>query len=245
MKVPVGEQWVIQSGGKYKKTISTGSHFLMPLVDSVKCVKQTGLCSLGVFAPKITLKDGKVVDCYAVAYYYVTNASKSAYFKDPESNKYDSERTAARAIKKSLSSALSNGASNTEIISQVMKTLGQKQQDWGLEFKNIELRILCLLGGVFDTAENVPAKIRAYDPPMPDFNTPGHDLKADYWSDHLSPPFFFKNTYGSSRRPQDSTVPSMEWSIPSPPDFHHFNMQPKVAVAPEEEELAKLGTAKH
>lgn len=36
-------------------------------------------------------------------------------------------------------------------------------------------------------------------------------------------------------------VPSFEWSIPSPPDYHHFNQQPKVAVAPEIEELEKLG----
>lgn len=70
---------MISSGGKYKKTISAGTHFLVPFVDSVKCVKQTTLCSLGVFAPKVANKDGKVVDCYAIAYYKVSNASKVIY----------------------------------------------------------------------------------------------------------------------------------------------------------------------
>lgn len=101
------------------------------------------------------------------------------------------------------------------------------------------------LGGTFATSSNVADKIRAFDPPYPDFDAPGHDLHADYWNDFLTPPFFAKFKYGSEKVPVTPVTPSLEWNIPSPPDFHHFNMQPKLAVGPEEEDLAKITGGKH
>ena len=87
-----------------------------------------------------TTLNNKLVDCYAVCYYTITNASKSHYYVDPESNKLDSERTAARVVKKTLKNILEQTTKTTEISEQVLKTLQQKQHDWGLEFKSVEIR---------------------------------------------------------------------------------------------------------
>lgn len=93
-----------------------------------------------------------------------------------------------------------------------------KNTEWGLTFESVEVR------GAFSVDAQVPAKIRAYDPPHPNFEGPGHDLEADYWVEHLTPPYFQKYTYGSQKTPATPNTVSMEWNIPSPPDFHHFNM---------------------
>jgi hypothetical protein len=137
-------------------------------------------------------------------------------------------------IRKVLAEQVSVTSDTAKIAAAILEKLNANTE-WGLKFENVEVR------GLFDAAENVPAKIRAYDPPHPDFEGPGHDLAADYWTEHLTPPYFQKVTYGSKKTVVTPTAPSLEWNVPSPPDFHHFVMQPKVAVAPEEEDLAKLG----
>jgi hypothetical protein len=90
-----------------------------------------------------------------------------------------------------------------------------------------------LLGGIFPESQDVPAKIAAMDPPMRDPLAPGHNLSNDYWADHcLSPPFFEKKKYGTIKEARTPAAVSLEWSIPSPPDYHHFNMVPKLTAAP-------------
>lgn len=44
------------------------------------------------------------------------------------------------------------------------------------------------------------------------------------WADVLTPPYFQKFKHGSEKTPVTPMTPSMEWNVPSPPDFHHFNM---------------------
>ena len=44
------------------------------------------------------------------------------------------------------------------------------------------------------------------------------------WADVLTPPYFMKFKHGSEKSPVTPMTPSMEWNVPSPPDFHHFNM---------------------
>jgi hypothetical protein len=68
------------------------------------------------------------------------------------------------------------------------------------------------------------------DPPLVDESVPGHNLSADYWSEVLSPPFFEKVKFGSQKELKTPAAVSLEWSIPSPPDFHHFNMVTPVVI---------------
>jgi hypothetical protein len=67
-------------------------------------------------------------------------------------------------------------------------------------------------------------KVRAYHTPGQEPDSAGHGLSADYWADVLTPPMFEKFRYGSNRQLKTAAAVSLEWSIPSPPDFHHFNM---------------------
>jgi hypothetical protein len=116
-----------------------------------------------------------------------------------------------------LTEKVTETTDSTKISSAILEKLNS-YTEWGLKFENVEVR------GLFDVSQNVPAKIRAYDPPVPDFEGPGHDLAADYWADQLTPPFFQQVMYGSKKTPVTPTTASLEWNVPSPPDFHHFVM---------------------
>jgi len=65
--------------------------------------------------------------------------------------------------------------------------------------------------------------LRAMDPPERPANAVGHGLSPNYWEDALTPPFFDKRKFGSLRTRKTPIAVTLEWSIPSPPDFHHFN----------------------
>jgi hypothetical protein len=58
---------------------------------------------------------------------------------------------------------------------------------------------------------------------MQDEDYCGHHLANDYWEPYMTPPFFTKFMYGSQKVPVTPVTTSLEWNIPSPPDFHHFN----------------------
>ncbi|KAI8901358.1 band 7 family-domain-containing protein [Globomyces pollinis-pini] len=243
--IPPGESWIIERFGSFNRVLTTGTHLILPFIESVRTVKVNTLATLGVFAPGVASKDGTAVDVYAVAYYKVVDPQASAYFVDPETNKLDSERSAAKTIKHALAAAASEysatltASDKTAIASKVLAKIQQKQDEYGLKFETVEIR------GNFPVEQNVPAKIRAYDPPYPDFDAPGHDLSADYWNEYLTPMYFKKIQYGSHKTPETPNAVSLEWSIPSPPDFHHFNHLPRVTQAPEIEELEKLGIKHH
>ncbi len=133
---------------------------------------------------------------------------------DAETNKLDSERSAAREIRFGLAQA--QGKPN--VAQLVLEHLKSVQSKLGLQFTNVEYR------GIFAQADNIPDKIRAMDKPNPDFDAPGHDLANDYWGERLTPAFFEKMTFGSQKVRKTPAAVSLEWSVPSPPDFHHFNM---------------------
>ncbi|KAJ3310284.1 hypothetical protein HDV04_005129 [Boothiomyces sp. JEL0838] len=244
--VPAGESWVVERFGKFSQVLQSGTHVLLPLIDQIKAVKPTIPVSMGVFSAGVSSKNG-LVDVYAVTYFKVINAQASTYYRDPQTNKPDSERSAARIVREALENEIANveakaglsASARESLAEKVLTRLRKHESEFGLEFTAVELR------GAYDVAESVPARIRAYEAPHPDFEAPGHHLSNDYWSEYLLPPFFNKVTYGSNKQPVTIATPSLEWNIPSPPDFHHFNQQPKVAVAPEAEDLAKLGLKAH
>ncbi len=105
----------------------------------------------------------------------------------------------------------------TELSSAIVEQF-KTHPEWGLECANVHVR------GFFSQQDNVPSKIRAYEKPHPNFDAPGHDLAADYWADQLQPSYFFKYTFGSKKQIVTPIADTLEWNIPSPPDFHHFSM---------------------
>lgn len=105
----------------------------------------------------------------------------------------------------------------TAIAQKIQSALKAKEAEFGLEVISVEVR------GAFPSEFNVPDKLRALDPPLRPEDAAGHGLSADYWSEVLSPPYFEKRTFGSGKEIRTPATVSLEWAIPSPPDYHHFN----------------------
>lgn len=247
--MPQGEVWVVERGGSFSRALEAGRHVLIPFIDKIKTVKLGSLISTGVIAPGVVSKstltnqDGAQVDAYCVVYFKVADFAKSAYFVDVESNKLDSERAAARTARKAMAAHIAtlsvtdgqiSTADQKSLEDKVMQALIAKQAKYGLEFSHVEVR------GAFDVQAGVSDKIRALEAPHPDFEGPGHDLPNDYWQQHLTPAFFEKCTFGSYKVPKTPAAVSLEWSVPSPPDFHHFNEIPKLTVPPAETAEGKV-----
>ncbi|KAJ3101898.1 hypothetical protein HDU96_009845 [Phlyctochytrium bullatum] len=231
--VPYGEVWVVERGSSVR-VLTEGSHILLPFVDKVKAVKNSNIVSMGIVSPAIKSADGVSVNAYAVVYLKVTDFVASATYVDPESNQTDSERAAAKIVKRLLeheipsvtvsgSSVLSEAAAKT-LSDKITSALKAKSQEFGLEVVAVEIR------GAFDTALNLPDKLRALDPPLLLPEAAGHGLANDYWADVISPPFFQKRKFGSEKEVVTPATVSLEWAIPSPPDYHHFNEVPRLTA---------------
>ncbi|TPX70714.1 hypothetical protein SpCBS45565_g01545 [Spizellomyces sp. 'palustris'] len=237
--VPNGEIWVMSRSGQPSKVLQAGTHFLIPGVDKIKAVKAAHPVVMGVVSPSNATKDGKKVDAYAVVYVKVTDPVASAFYVDAETNHPDSERAAAKTVRKILQREVANlgvdaegeisSADKTALAQKITAALKAKETEFGLEVINVEIR------GAFPTEANVPDKLRALDPPLRPVDAAGHGLSADYWSEVLSPPFFEKRTFGSNKEIRTPATVSLEWAIPSPPDYHHFNEVPKMTVPPSKE----------
>lgn len=225
-RVPYGEVWVLNGG----KVVPEGNHFLSPFA-KVLAVKNTHPISMGVVSPPLTSKDGVSVNAYAVVHIKITDAVKSATYVDPETNKSDSERAVARMAKKILENTVSTltlgdavtlSVSDAKLISdKILTAVSEKAGAFGLEVLSVEMR------GTFPVSDRIAEKLRALDPPLMLPTQTGHNLANDYWAEVLSPPFFSKFKFGSEKEVVTPAAVSLEWSIPSPPDYHHFNEVPR------------------
>lgn len=237
--VPYGQTWVLENGN----VLQSGWHFLLPMVHKVKAVKSAHSVVSGVFSEEIATKNGKNVEVYAVVYFKVTDFKKSAFYVDPESNKVDSERAVSKTVQRFLSrevpafSAQEDGslapADVKALTEKLFDALKTKESQLGLAFEHVEVR------GAFSSAANVPDKIRALEAPEPSPERVGHNLSNDYWADVLSPAYFEKYLYGGRKEEKTPASVSLVWCIPSPPDFHHFNHNPRVCVSASEGSVQK------
>ncbi|KAJ3054587.1 Stomatin-like protein 2, mitochondrial [Rhizophlyctis rosea] len=247
--VPPGEIWVVgKRDGTVSKAIPEGTGWTTPLLETVLAVKSAHPVVQGIVPQGVTTKDGQKVDGYIVTYHKVIDAAASAAYVDPETNRQDSERAAANLVKKTFrreigSLTLENNdlsASDKQALSEkILAALKKKADEYGLEPISVEIR------GAFPVSEKVPARLRAMDPPPPAEDAFGHGLSADYWADVLTPPFFEKKTFGSAKYVRTPATVSLEWVVPSPPDFHHFNELPRMIAQRPEQGGKEVAKAKH
>ncbi|KAI9205888.1 uncharacterized protein BJ171DRAFT_54713 [Polychytrium aggregatum] len=227
--VPPGEVWVLSNG----KAVKEGMSFLLPFVSKVQAVKNSDPVAMGVLSDGVVSKDGHAVNVYSVFHIQVTDFSKSALYVDPESNKLDSERAAAKLVVRTLEAEIPkltvgadrqiSAADSANLAEKIVAALKARSEEFGLEVLGAEIR------GAFDPSEKVSDKLRALSPSLLSEDSPIDGLKADYWAELLSPPFFEKRTFGSEKIARTPATVSLEWCIPSPPDYHHFN-QVRVCV---------------
>ncbi|TPX31805.1 hypothetical protein SmJEL517_g04948 [Synchytrium microbalum] len=238
MYVPYGEVWVIERGSSFSRIATTGWNFMLPVTDKIKAIKNAHSVVMGIVTPPVRTKDGVDVNGYAVVTIKITDYERSAYYVDAETNRLDSERGAARVVRRILESELASVSSasgeiaesdKASIADKITAALKAKSVDFGLDVTSVEIR------GAFPQTSNVPDKLRALDPPLPAEDQAGHGLSSDYWADALAPPYFEKRKFGSEKEVRTPAAVSLEWCIPSPPDFHHFGMIPKMTAAPSDE----------
>lgn len=124
--------------------------------------------------------------------------------------------------------------SDTNVLTEkLMAILKTKESTLGLAFESVDVR------GLFPVELAVPTKIRALEAPMRAPDAVGHGLSNDYWADALTPPYFEKLKFGGRKEDKTPATVNLVWSIPSPPDFHHFNNVPRVCVNPTETSVQK------
>lgn len=229
--VPSGEVWVVSTGGNLS-ALKEGISFAVPFLTRVVAVKNPDPISMGIMTVAVKTKDGQDVNAYAVAHVKVADFCKSVAYVDPETNRNDSERAAAQVVRKTLESLVANisvgssceisASDKSQISEKIVSALNAKAAEFGMEISGVEVR------GVYPVSASIPDKLRALDPPMHLATAAGDNLSADYWADLLSPPFFEMKKFGSAKETKTAVATSLEWSIPSPPDFHHFNQIPNM-----------------
>ena len=214
-----------------------GFHLFIPKIDKVKAVKSSIPITCGLVTRGVGDKGD--LDVYLVNHFQITDYAKSAYYSHPTIKKGDSERAVLRLTQNIVHDFFKGkteitSADASKLREKIVLQLSDASDELGLKIIDVEFR------GAFSATERVPDKLRALAAPDKDPSVPGHGLANDYWAEELTPPFFEKKKYGSDYEPVTPASVSLEWSIPSPPDFHHFNMIPKmIAPQPDEGKVSK------
>lgn len=105
-----------------------------------------------------------------------------------------------------------------KLIDDLKEALAENSTNYGMKIMKIEIR------GAWDVAQEVPLRMYSVEP---EADRPDVDLSVlpnDYWTEVLEPPPFLRYTYGSEKMIDTPAVTSLEWAVPSPPDYHHYNM---------------------
>jgi len=96
---------------------------------------------------------GASVDAYGTALYRVVDPKTSAYYLDPETNKADSERAAARVLRKALAAAVADVSASslssdlkTQVGAKVLESIKKREAELGLAFDLVEIRRRLVLG---------------------------------------------------------------------------------------------------
>jgi len=216
--VPQGEQWIIESGGRFSKVAGPGINVLLPFIHKVKAVKAASGTTLGVLSRKAKSKTGEV-DAYAVLYTQYSDFSKVAHHGGQMDGELELVQHAQKVMADAVaefSSPLSD-ADRASLSAKVKAGVAARAAEVGLTVENVEFR------DAWPVSSDMPARLVSLEkPPRPTWDHT-HHLSNDYWSEVMPPLFFTKYRYGNLREPETSTAGSLEWCLPSPPEFHHYH----------------------
>lgn len=228
--VPHGETFVYTDG----TVLNAGWHLTSPF-KKIQSIKSSYPITLGVINRNTSTKDTPL-DVYIVAHAQVVDPSKSALYKDPETLAIDSERAFSKAIRRTIINSLENvsakdgklsEADSKKLIEKIEDTLVKTENEFGIKVLGLELR------GAFPLEYNLSAKLRSVEAPLRKPDQTGLGLKANYWADILEPSYFFKYSFGSEKIHRTPYSEHLDFVVPSPPDYHHFNQVPRLCVEPE------------
>lgn len=138
--VPQGEEWVVESLGKYSRTLLPGLGWIIPYVDRVAYKLVTKDIILDVQEQEVITRDNAVILVNAIAFIKVTDPVKAVYGVENYSEAIRNMiMTTLRSItgEMELDEALS---SRDKIKLRLRESIADEAVDWGLTVKSVEIQ---------------------------------------------------------------------------------------------------------
>ncbi|MEO1329832.1 MAG: SPFH domain-containing protein [Pseudomonadota bacterium] len=140
--VPQGEQWTLETFGKYTKTLEPGIHVIIPLYQTVGAKLNMMESVLDIPSQDVITKDNTMVKADAVAFYQIMDAAAAAYqVRDLERAMVNLTMTNIRTVLGSLDldELLSN---RDDINARLLRVIDQATNPWGVKITRVEIKDL-------------------------------------------------------------------------------------------------------
>jgi regulator of protease activity HflC (stomatin/prohibitin superfamily) len=138
--VPQGEEWIVESVGKYTKTLRPGLSIIVPYYDKIAYKVVTKDIILDVPQQEVITRDNAVIITNAIAFIKVTDPIKAVYgIQDFAEAIRNLVQTTLRSItgEMDLDQALS---SREKIKLRLKESISDEAIDWGLTIKSVEIQ---------------------------------------------------------------------------------------------------------
>ncbi len=140
--VPQGEQWTLESFGRYVNTLEPGIHVIIPLYQTVGARLNMMESVLDIPSQDVITRDNAMVQADAVAFYQIMNAADAAYqVRDLERAMINLTMTNIRTVLGSLDldEVLSN---RDDINARLLTVIDKATNPWGVKITRVEIKDL-------------------------------------------------------------------------------------------------------
>ena len=138
--VPQGNEWTVETFGKYTDTLRPGLHFLVPVYQNVG--RKVNMMEQVLEVPRqdVITKDNAVVTVDGIVFFQILDAAKAAY------EVVDIEVATLNLVMTNIRTAIgsmdldSSLSKRDEINAKVVMAVGEATKPWGMKVNRIELK---------------------------------------------------------------------------------------------------------